>query len=427
MHALQNNIPNTGSDAHARDRTAAQSAISQDLLSKLNVVEILGDRADAAGEKDLAELAYTRLLDIYRRHPYPVGSLIRSLLIKMAVFYWESDQPLRAEMCWWDVFDLRDPPDQAHGIEREVWESLAKSLSETSGVICEVLRAKLTGFFPSLNLETPFPPVHRMVRGNHGLSTTDSLFRINPSSNITSSSNTLNASPGNVGNIEKTIQELPDMALDTRDIFFRTPLFLAAFLKHEVAGHALVKRIATCSSKPPHIHINARDFSGQTVLGIAILSRCSFKFVKALIDNGAEVNPGLTEGPYTPLQAACITGDLEITNILLDSGADINHVYEDNPTPAALAQDYGHFNILQLIAEKTQSSLQSSPPFSNQSHSEVGNNIIASVSSNIPSITGAIINNTQLTGNRIPSPSELFSSDWNEYLDVPDGNDDMIS
>jgi ankyrin repeat protein len=52
------------------------------------------------------------------------------------------------------------------------------------------------------------------------------------------------------------------------------------------------------------------------------------EFVKALIEGGAEIDPDtLLKDPLTPLQAACITGNLEIVDPFLKRGADINRVY----------------------------------------------------------------------------------------------------
>jgi ankyrin repeat protein len=122
--------------------------------------------------------------------------------------------------------------------------------------------------------------------------------------------------------------------------------------------------------------MNARDVSGQTVLGIAILAHCSLKLIKALIDHGAKIDPDiLNKDPLTPLQAACVTGSSEVTRLLLGRGADVNRVFPGNQTPAELAQEFGNAEILQLIDEKSQSMFLSDGSPSNQHDSLDDENI----------------------------------------------------
>lgn len=319
-------------------------ATAQRLLSKLNVVEALADRADAAGDTDLTDIAYTRILDIYRGYPFPVGSLTRPLLKKMAMFYLRTDQPLRAEKCWASIFEIRDFPGQAPSTEREVWQRLSESLSKTSEIISDVIQSRYAEPSSSLNIETPFPPLHRIIN----------LLRPGFLANIINIHCSVTDGEGSLGEI---IQGIPDKDIATRDLLLRSPLWLAAFLKQEDLGYVLLKRIAGSSPAQQHQHMNARDVSGQTVLGIAILSDCSLKFVEALIDHGAEIDPdSLLKEPLTPLQAACMTGSQEIVDLLLERGANINRVFLNNPTPAELARVVGHDRIAQAIDQKSQSS-----------------------------------------------------------------------
>ena len=345
-------------------------ATSQNLLSRLSVVEALGDRARNAGEMELAEIAYTRVLDIYRRQPSPVASFIRPLLMKMASFYWNTDQPLRAEKCWWDIFKLRDSNGKTHYIEKEVWQELAKSLSQTSGIITQAFRSCHPDLFSALDLKTPFTPVHAMIKSEYASDTSYTKFGTESSSDISVSPSIHTAISGDVGNLSEIIRKVPETDLAARDILHREPLFLAAFLKQEAAGHDLLLRI---SRLPPVIQsqrLNSRDVSGQTILGVATLSGCSKKFIKALIEHGAAIDPvELLKYPLTPLQAACMIGRLEIVELFLGHDAAIDRVFEGNPTPAELAQTFEHDEIVQLIAKKTQSPYSSSANLSTQHHS----------------------------------------------------------
>jgi hypothetical protein len=373
IEALEKHVMNHGPDCYKL--AELQHATSQNLLKRLSVVEALADRVDTAGETDLAEITYIRVLSIYRGQPLPVRSFICPLLMKMASFYWRTDQPLRAEKCWWDIFELRDPPGQAQSIENEVWQSLGVSLAQTSGIIRDALRLRYPDLFPTLNLETPFPPIHRMIRSEYTSAAPHGLYRRDfPSNNAVSSSS--HATPtSDEGYILEIIQQIPDIDLATRDVLSRTPLFLAALLKQEDAGHALMMLIAALPSGLQHQHMNARDLSGQTILGIAILSSCSRDFIKTLIDNGADIEPDtLMKEPLTPLQAACMTGNLDIVALLLDYGADVNRVYPGHATPTQLSQVVGNDKIMQLINEKTQSLYSSNAPISTR-HRSLGGDI----------------------------------------------------
>jgi hypothetical protein len=350
---LSTNVLNIGAAFYKL--AALRHATSQRLLSKLNVVEALADRADGAGDTDLTDVAYTRMLDIYRGYPFPVGSLTRPLLKKMAMFYWRTDQPLRAEKCWAGIFDVGDFPAQAQSIDRDAWQRLTGSLSKTSEIISETIQSRDLERFPPLNIETPFPLLHRIIKSECTSSSSCDLPRLDFLSDVIS----IHCSPTNgEESLWEIMQGIPDTDLATRDLLLRSPLWLAAFLKREGLGHALLNRIAGSPQAQQCQYMNARDVSGQTVLGIAILSDCSLKFVKALIDRGAEIDPDtLLKEPLTPLQAACMTGSLEIVDLLLERGADINRVFPGNPTPAQLAQVVGHDRIAQIIDEKCQSSL----------------------------------------------------------------------
>ena len=396
---------------------------TQNLLSRLSVVEALADRVDMTSETDLTEIAYIRVLNIYRGLPLPVRSFISPLLMKMASFYWRTDQPLRAEKCWWDIFELRDHSGQAQSIEKEVWQSLGISLAQTSGMVRDALRLRYPDLFPTLNLETPFPPIHRIIRSEYTSRAPHGLCRRDfPSNNaISSSSHAASASEGYVLEI---IQQIPDINLATRDVLSRTPLFLAALLKQEDAGHALVMLIAALPSGLQHQHMNARDVSGQTILGIAILSGCSRDFIKILIDNGADIEPdALMKEPLTPLQAACMTGNPDIVALLLDYGADVNRVYPGHATPAQLSQAGGNEKIMQLINKKTQSPYPSSATLSTRQQS-LGDNIHQDVYGYSPTPTdeNTIISHQNAADNPPSGLPPNTPINLNEYLDDDDEN-----
>jgi hypothetical protein len=328
-----------------------QLATTKNLLTRLSLVEALADRVQI-DNIDLAEKAYTRMLDIYERQPLHFAFLIRSLLMKMALFYSETDQHLRAQKCWENVFTLRDSIGNRFYIERDVWEKLALSSSKTSEIIANAFRAYRPDFFPPLNLSTPFPPVHAMIRSQYYSELRHQKSGRRSSSDNGGSPHIHLASVAGTGSLWEIIQRMPDTEVGRRDIVSLTPLFLAAFLKQEDAGHALMARIAALSGPLQKLRMNDRGPIGQSILGIAILSGCSEEFVKALINSGARIDPEvLLQEPLTPLQAACLTQRVDIVRLLLKYGAKVDHVHKNNRLPKKIALELGNHEITQLIAD----------------------------------------------------------------------------
>ena len=69
---------------------------------------------------------------------------------------------------------------------------------------------------------------------------------------------------------------------------------------------------------------------------------------KALIDAGIDVNKGGDLG-YTPLHVACMQGNVEMVQLLIDHGADIFALSEGD-SPFATARLGGHDHICNLLA-----------------------------------------------------------------------------
>jgi ankyrin repeat protein len=346
-----------------RKLTELRHATAQGLLSGLREAEDLGDRADAAGETFVAEIVYTRVLEIYRKQN-PIVPSIRRLCAKMVKLYQRTDQPFRAEKYLPDPFELPHPAVKTQVSKEDIWKNFCISLSKTSGIISHALRYQYTDFDSRMNLETPFPPLHRILVGDHMSNESPESFCSDASSDISTSTSIQNAVTGGAKNVAEIIQTISDTDLSTRDILLRTPLFFAAVLKREDAGRALLSRIAALDSVYRSAHMNVRDISGQTVLGVAILSGCSLEFVRALIESGANPKPDqLMENVLTPLQAAHSAGRAEIVDLLLEHGANANQ-YDSEPPQ--LAHSFGNQTIMQLQSEDSQSSLLVGDSQSNQ-------------------------------------------------------------
>jgi hypothetical protein len=139
--------------------------------------------------------------------------------------------------------------------------------------------------------------------------------------------------------------------LDIPDTLGRTALFLAAVLKAEDICHDLISAGAA---------IKTRDCNGHTLLEIAA-GNGLFETVKRMLSRAKGlgqdflrdfVNDVLWYNTSTPLQAAAVTGHIEIVRLLLSNGANTyTKRLSDAKTAAELAADNQH-NVLAEEIEK---------------------------------------------------------------------------
>ena len=71
--------------------------------------------------------------------------------------------------------------------------------------------------------------------------------------------------------------------------------------------------------------------------------------VDRLISAGAEVNPKLSVGASSPLQAAAANGHLEVTKCLLDHHAEVSHQRHDNKNALQLAEENGYHDVANIL------------------------------------------------------------------------------
>lgn len=75
-------------------------------------------------------------------------------------------------------------------------------------------------------------------------------------------------------------------------------------------------------SSKPITSVHDLGSMGETLLNLAVNSQAK-KDIILLIENGANVNQQ-GELNFTPIQNACLNGNIDIIEILLENGADIN-------------------------------------------------------------------------------------------------------
>ena len=96
--------------------------------------------------------------------------------------------------------------------------------------------------------------------------------------------------------------------------------------------------------------VNEPDKYGNTLL-IDAAWEGNEKFVKLLIENGANVNH-VAKGGFTPLIAASQNNHFNIVKLLIEKGVNVNHKDQRNMTALYVAAAYGHKKIVKLLIEK---------------------------------------------------------------------------
>lgn len=96
-------------------------------------------------------------------------------------------------------------------------------------------------------------------------------------------------------------------------------------------------------------NINAIDDDGVTPLILSVLRNSGGEMTAYLISKGAEVNCTL-EG-YTPLIIAAKEGYLDIVQVLISSGADIEAAEETGMTSLMAAAREGHVEIVRVLLD----------------------------------------------------------------------------
>lgn len=143
-------------------------------------------------------------------------------------------------------------------------------------------------------------------------------------------------------------------SLDTRDALGLTPLMIAVLHGHLPCCKLLVN--AGFDQK-------VRNSSQRNLLSIACKRR-HFCIVEYLIDELGFLPNDDSGGRFcSPIHDAIESGDSQICEFLINSGADLHQVFE-NKTPRSLALEKGRASILQLINERILSSWNPTDPIS---------------------------------------------------------------
>ena len=122
------------------------------------------------------------------------------------------------------------------------------------------------------------------------------------------------------------------------------PLHLAAAF----GGHEATALLLTHGA---HIHRFSRNPMHNQPLHACIALSQNIETVRLLIAQGADVNMEQAGG-YTPLHQAAAAGHAELTEILLEAGANPSCLCNQGKTPADYARERNHQGVLEQLSAR---------------------------------------------------------------------------
>lgn len=174
--------------------------------------------------------------------------------------------------------------------------------------------------------------------------------------------------PDKIGRYLNTMVGLAEFHRDL-DYSYFTPLMIASrhgqdsivrFLLENHSQHCIVDAQSyTCSYDLDDFHYHKPHFDKKTALWLAVKTQ-HLNVVQTLISLGkANVNHkahGARQRNLTPLGLACINGQLEMVKYLLENGANLYDVNEDESTSLMIASACGHYDIVEYLLSVADSS-----------------------------------------------------------------------
>ena len=98
------------------------------------------------------------------------------------------------------------------------------------------------------------------------------------------------------------------------------------------------------------IDVDSRDENGTPMLNIAVRND-NEAFVTKLIELGADINVVSEDRGYTPVMDAVWRGNLDITKILVNKGAELNTINKEGQTNLVLAVGADKTDIVKILAK----------------------------------------------------------------------------
>ena len=146
---------------------------------------------------------------------------------------------------------------------------------------------------------------------------------------------------GDCSRIEPLLQREPMLVHDSSADGW-APLHLAAAFGGPKATALLLTHGA-------HIHRFSRNPMRNQPLHACIALSQDVETVRLLVAQGADVNMEQAGG-YTPLHQAAAAGNAELTEVLLEAGANPSNVCHQGKTPADYARERNHQAVLEQLS-----------------------------------------------------------------------------
>ena len=119
-----------------------------------------------------------------------------------------------------------------------------------------------------------------------------------------------------------------------------TPVALAAYLGQKSVTEYLIEKGA-------NVNAIAKNATGFTALTGAVANN-HVEISKILVKRGANVNHRY-EGGVSPLMEACLNGNLELVNFLLENGVDSSAKTKDEKSPLTFAKEKNHGKVVEAL------------------------------------------------------------------------------
>ncbi|KAK7497546.1 hypothetical protein BaRGS_00011186 [Batillaria attramentaria] len=100
--------------------------------------------------------------------------------------------------------------------------------------------------------------------------------------------------------------------------------------------------------KEPSVRVDCLDQTGMTPLQHAAF-RGKTELCRLLLDHGADVNSDYHDNNYSTLHFAALSGNPEVTSMILEAGAKVDHINSVNRTAAQMAAFVGQHQCVRVI------------------------------------------------------------------------------
>ncbi|XP_046848204.1 ankyrin repeat domain-containing protein 16-like [Xenia sp. Carnegie-2017] len=181
---------------------------------------------------------------------------------------------------------------------------------------------------------------------------------------------------GDVWTVKLLMENYSEDLLELRDRHERTALHLAAsngsseVMKILLSFHSNVLAIDDCGKNPLHVAaesdsldcarllieaerdcVNYTDFLGRTSLHLAAVRSKDERFIKLLLENGADVN-ARDDSRWTPLLHVAFKGCPMASGLLIDYGAKPNEWDKNRMTALSIAASRNKSVVVKVLLEK---------------------------------------------------------------------------